>query len=171
MARINGDPSVWHALPAPLAAELGLAVAGFGHLEDMLKRAIFAMERDRLSGAITEGQFRDWQRRMDHVAADSLGTLIDRLERVSQRLDLEDRPLIEQLRETRDWRNLLCHAVWQPSGDGWQPLFANNRGDRFIGTISAEDLAAIRAMTLDGARRAGRLIRQVTDDDSWTASD
>lgn len=172
MVRISGDPSVWHPLSDTMAAELGWAIAGFGHLEDMLKRAIFALDRDRLSGAITEGQFRDWLRRMDHVAADSLGTLIDRLERTLDRLDLDDPDLIGQLDEIRDWRNLLCHSVWRPAGgEGWQPVFANTRGEIFVGTIAADDLAAIREMTLDAARRIARIIHRANDNGFWNAAD
>lgn len=165
MARIDGDPAVWHVLPAALAAELGWTIAGFGHLEDMLKRAIFALDRDRLSGAIREREFRDWLRRMDHVAADSLGTLIERLDRTLLREGRADRDLIGQLDEIKGWRNLLCHAAWREAADGsgWQPVFANTRGEIYDGILDAADLAAIRAMTLDAAARARRLIETIDD--------
>ena len=171
VARIDGDPSVWHPLPPDLAAELGWTVASFGHLEDMLKRAIFALDRDRLAGGIRERDFRDWLRRMDHVAADSLGTLIERLDRVLGRSPhpAPQRDLIAQMEEIKDWRNLLCHAVWRPAAGGWQPVFANTRGELYEGTIDTADLAAIRAMTLDAARRAGRLIEGL--DEGGGASD
>ena len=165
MARIDGDPAVWHELPAPLAAELGRTIAGFGHLEDMLKRAIFALDRDRLSGAIRERDFRDWLRRMDHVAADSLGTLIERLDRTLARENRIEPELSADLEEIKSWRNLLCHAAWRPAADGtgWQPIFANTRGEIYDGTISESDLAAIRAMTLDAANRARRIIESLDD--------
>lgn len=163
MARIDGDPSVWHVLPAALAAELGWTIASFGHLEDMLKRAIFALDRDRLSGGIRERDFRDWLRRMDHVAADSLGTLIERLGRTMTREGRPDADLLAALDEIKGWRNLLCHAAWREEGDGWQPVFANTRGEVFDGTLSAADLAAIRAMTLDASARARRLIESLDD--------
>ena len=166
MVRIDGDPSVWHLLPAPLAAELGWTIASFGHLEDMLKRAIFALDRDRLSGGIREREFRDWLRRMDHVAADSLGTLIERLERTLAREGRSDRELMADLDEIKTWRNLLCHAAWREAegtAGGWQPVFANTRGEVYDGVIAASDLAAIRAMTLDAAARARRLIEALDD--------
>lgn len=165
MARIDGDPAVWHVLPAPLAAELGWTIASFGHLEDMLKRAIFALDRDRLSGGIRECDFRQWLRRMDHVAADSLGTLIERLERTMAREGQSDRDLIGQLDEIKTWRNLLCHAAWREAADGagWQPVFANTRGEIYDGTLDGDDLAAIRAMTLDASARARRLIESLDD--------
>ena len=164
MARIGGDPSTWHELPAPLAAELGLTIASFGHLEDMLKRAIFALDRDRLSGAIRPHEFREWLRRMDHVAADSLGTLIDRLDRTLWRERRGDRNLTADLEEIKAWRNLLSHAVWRPAeGGGWQPVFANTRGELYDGTLDIADLNAIRDMTLDAARRVGRIIHSLDD--------
>ena len=61
--------------------------------------------------------------------------------------------------------------VWReaPDGAGWQPVFANTRGELYEGTIDTADLAAIRAMTLDAARRAGRLIEGL--DEGSGASD
>lgn len=170
MARISASPAAWEELPAPLAAELGSTIAGFGHLEDMLKRAIFALDRGHLPAAIRERDFRDWLRRMDHVAADSLGTLIDRLDRTLQRQGRPDRELIAQLDDIKSWRNLLCHAAWRKAEGGWQPVFANTRGEIFDGTLGADDLAAIRAMTLDAAARARRLI-ETLDDQGNGASD
>lgn len=146
-----------------MAAEIGWAVAGFGHLEDMLKRAIFALDRWRLPGAIRESEFRSWLRRMDHVAADSLGTLIERLERTLSREGCADPELIGQLDEVKSWRNLLCHASWQPQGGGWRPFFANTRGEIFDAPLDASDIRAIRDMTLDSARRVARLIEALDD--------
>lgn len=163
MARIDGDPAPWHELPPPLAAQLGLTIASFGHLEDMLKRAIFALDRDRLSGAIREHDFRQWLRRMDHVAADSLGTLIDRLDRTLIREGRGDPDLSADLDEIKTWRNLLCHATWQPEATGWKPLFVNTRGEVHDRTMDESDLAAIRAMTLDAANRARRIIESLDD--------
>lgn len=166
MARIDGGPATWHPLPAALAAELGWTIAAFGHLEDMLKRAIFALDRDRLPGRIGESDFRDWLRRMDHVAADSLGTLIDRLDRTLAREGRADRDLIADLDEIKTWRNLLCHAAWRPAADGtgWQPVFASNGGELFDGVLAEPDLSAIRALTLDAASRARRIIESLGDD-------
>ena len=163
MARIDGAPAVWHPLPPALAAELGWTIASFGHVEDMLKRAIFAMDRRRLPSAIGESDFRAWLRRMDHVAADSLGTLIERMERTLARENIADPDLLGQLDEIKTWRNLLCHAAWQPVAGGWQPRFANTQGEIFEQTMDASDLAAIRAMTLDAARRVARFIEAIDE--------
>ena len=163
VARIDGAPAVWHELPAPLAAELGQTIASFGHVEDMLKRAIFALDRHRLPGGIAEADFRAWLRRMDHVAADSLGTLIERLERTLARENVADPELLGQLDEIKNWRNLLCHAAWTPAAGGWQPRFANTQGEIFEDSLDASDLAAIRAMTLDAARRVARFIHALDD--------
>lgn len=166
--RIDGAPSVWHPLPPGLAAELGWTIASFGHLEDMLKRAIFALDRHRLPGAIRDIDFRSWLRRMDQVAADSLGTLVERLDRTLIREGLRDADLIGQLEEIKSWRNLLCHAAWRQVQAGWQPRFANTQGEIFEGTLDASDLAAIRGMTLDAARRIARIIESLDDGNGVT---
>lgn len=163
MVRIDGAPSVWHELPEPLAVEIGWAVASFGHLEDMLKRAIFALDRRRLPASIHDSDFRNWLRRMDHVAADSLGTLIERLDRTLLREGRTDPELIGQLDEVKSWRNLLCHANWRPLGAAWQPVFANTRGEIFDSPLDAPDIRAIRDMSLDSARRVARIIEALDD--------
>ena len=155
-----------------MAAELGLTIAGFGHLEDMLKRAIFALERAGLDGNIHERDFRAWLGRMDHVAADSLGTLIDRLDRALTRARHPDQDLKAQLDEVKGWRNLLCHAAWKPlAGGDWQPAFMNTAGEVFDGTLAVEELRAIRAMTLDSARRAARVIHAIEEGSTWPAGE
>src|SRR5690606_12856168 len=163
MVRIDGAPSVWHELPEPLAVEIDWAVASFGHLEDMLKRAIFALDRRRLPASIHDSDFRNWLRRMDHVAADSLGTLIERLDRTLLREGRADPELIGQLDEVKSWRNLLCHANWRPVGTAWQPVFANTRGEIFDSPLDAPDIRAIRDMSLDSARRVARIIEALDD--------
>ena len=163
MVRIDGAPSVWHELPEPLAVEIGWAVASFGHLEDMLKRAIFALDRRRLPASIDDSDFRNWLRRMDHVAADSLGTLIERLDRTLLREGRADPELIGQLDEVKSWRNLLCHANWRPLGAAWQPVFANTRCEIFDSPLDAPDIRAIRDMSLDSARRVARIIEALDD--------
>lgn len=154
-----------------MAAELGLAVASFGHLEHMLKHAIFALERDRLAGAITAKEFESWLARMDAVAADSLGTLIERLDSDLRRMGLDDPELLTTLAEIRAWRNLLCHAVWQPVPTGWQPLFSDTRGDVFKDTVDVDALVAIRETTLHAARRIGRMIEAVHGNGDVNAGD
>ena len=155
-----------------MATELGLTIAGFGHLEDMLKRVIFALDRAGLDGNIPERDFRAWLGRMDQVAADSLGTLIDRLDRALARAGHPDPDLNGQLDEVKGWRNLLCHAACQPlASEGWQPAFMNTGGEVFDGTLAVEDLRAIRAMTLDSARRVARVIHAIEEGSTWPAGE
>ena len=168
VARIDAEPAVWHALPHGLAAELGWTIAGFGHLEDMLKRAIFAMDRRRLPGNIGDADFRAWLRRMDHVAADSLGTLIERMERTLARENIADGELMARLDEIKSWRNLLCHAAWSPVGSGWQPRYANTQGEVFEDILNGDDLATIRKVTLDAAGRVARFIVTTGDEEGAT---
>lgn len=171
MARLTGAPAVWHPLPDDLAAELGRTIASFGHLEDMLKRAIFALERDRLSGEIREPEFHAWLRRMQVVAVDSLGNLIERLDTALRRANRAETALIEQLHGIKDWRNILCHAAWQPAeGGGWAPVFANTRGEAFEGTMEPAQLRAVCEQSLDTARRVARLIDELLVSD-WTTND
>lgn len=163
MARIDGAPAVWHPLPPGLAAELGWTIASFGHAEDMLKRAIFALDRRRLPHAIEDADFRAWLRRMDQVAADSLGTLIERMERTLARENIAEPDLMAQFDRIKTWRNILCHAAWAPNGKGWRPRFANTQGATFEENLTESDLAAIRATTLDAARRISRFIETLDD--------
>ncbi|MBV0893178.1 hypothetical protein KTN05_15290 [Paracoccus sp. Z118] len=171
MARLTGSPAVWHPLPDDLAAELGRTIASFGHLEDMLKRAIFALERDRLSGEILEPEFRAWLRRMRDVAVDSLGNLIERFDTALRRANRAEAALIAQLNSVKDWRNILCHAAWQPApAGGWAPVFASTRGQAFEGTIDPAQLRTICELSLDAALRVARLIDDLLVAD-WTTTD
>ncbi len=129
----------------------------------MLKRAIFALDRHRLPALVEDHDFRGWLRRMEHVAADSLGTLIERLDRSLAREARPDPELIAQLDEVKSWRNLLCHANWQPLGAAWQPMFASTKGEIFDGTLDVLDIRAIREMSLDSARRVARIIEALDD--------
>lgn len=152
-------------LPPAFASELGWTIAGFGHLEDMLKRAIFALDRGRLSGAIRDIDFQSWLQQMDHVAADSLGTLIERLDRTLARSGNALPDLISELDAIKFSRNLLCHAAWLPTDDDdeWIPLFANTRGETFETPMTVHKLIGVRNRTLDAAARIGRLIDQAND--------
>ena len=85
------------------------------------------------------------------------------MERTLARENIADPELMGQLDEIKDWRNLLCHAAWAPVAEGWQPRFASTQGEIFEDTLDASDLAAIRAMTLDAARRVARFIHALDD--------
>ncbi len=157
MARLTAAPSVWHPLPDPLAAELGRTIAAFGHLEDMLKRAIFALERDGLPGEITEREFSAWLRRMEHVETDSLGNLIERLDQTLRRAARVDAGLIGELGAIKGWRNVLCHAAWHPTPDGWVPAFSGSNGAVVDSPMQQGELQQIRDRTLGTARAVARL--------------
>ena len=99
-------------------------------------------------------------------------TVQDRLERALIRAEHADPGLIAQLNEVKIWRNLLCHAAWQPTAEYlWQPLFVNTGGEIFDSTLTVEDLRAIRAMTLDSARRSARIIHHIEEDSTWPAGE
>ena len=170
VARLTAAPSAWQPLPDAMAAALGRTIAAFGHLEDMLKRAVFALERDGLPGEITERDFAAWLRRMEHVETDSLGNLIERLDQTLRRANHMDAALDAELGEIKTWRNVLCHAAWHPTPAGWVPAFSGSRGEVVDSALSAADLTALCDRTLAAAQRVGRVIEAALVAD-WKGSD
>lgn len=64
-------------LPDDMAAAIGHAVSAFGFLEEALKRAIFSLTRKQLGEDANERDLQAWLRRIEDIADDTLGTLID----------------------------------------------------------------------------------------------
>ncbi len=157
---MTDHPERYYTLPTDFAAALGHTVAGFGWLEEVMKRTIFALDRARLAKDLNNVEMLHWLRSMDEIASDSMGTLIEQLDStlrrhpgIDGRLELNSR-----LIETRRNRNLLCHASWQPgkSEDSWHPAFVNSKGEVFTEEFTTERLRAV----LDETRQIGqRLIR------------
>lgn len=140
--------------PAPLdeamAAAIGHAVAGFGALEHALKAAILALSRDRLGPAVGDAVLREWLTRMENLADDSMGTLVDAFVAAMKATDLPDRhTLATELRALRLMRNLICHAAWVPAArtGTWRPLFLPARGETFEGDLTPGDLHDLHART------------------------
>lgn len=161
-------------LPTEFAAALGHAVAGFGFLEEALKRAIHALSRDRIGDNPTEAELQQWFERMEEIADDSLGTLIDsfiatctRCGALPQRTDLA-----EQLEILRQRRNLLCHASWKPGSrnGAWRPAFVSTKGEVFMGELTLKDLRDTRARTLRAARRVIAAMRRTGHEGWWVGS-
>lgn len=158
-------------LPDDFAAALGHAVAGFGFLEEALKRGIYALSRDSLGDEPGEAELDSWVMRMEQIAGDSLGTLIDAFmsacERGGALADGRRRALAVTLRAVRDRRNMLCHASWRPvEGGGWRPGFVSSRGAAVPERMVAADLDAIHAETLEVARAVVEVARD-TGHDRW----
>lgn len=140
--------------PAPLddlmARAIGHAVAGFGALEHALKAAILAVSRDRLGASVGDAALRAWLMRMENLADDSMGTLVDAFVAAIKLTDLPDRhALATELRALRLMRNLICHAAWVPGTrtDAWRPLFLPARGETFEGDLTPGDLHDLHART------------------------
>lgn len=153
-----------------MAAALGHAVSGFGFLEEALKRAIFSLSRQGLGETADEHALTRWLRRMEEIADDSLGTLIDSFVAAARQAGVNDwRDLEAELNRIRLLRNLLCHASWRPGqrGGQWYPGFINTRGERYPDDMTPADLEAIHAQTLAVARRVVSIMRATGIDGRW----
>ncbi|WP_411958019.1 hypothetical protein [Paracoccus homiensis] len=157
-----------------MAAALGHAVSGFGFLEEALKRAIFSLTRQGLGEDADDAALEKWLRRMEDIADDSLGTLIDSFGAAMRHARIRDRDVLyDILGELRLKRNLLCHASWRPGAQPgyWHPTFINTRGERFPDDLSAEDVLQIHADTLRIARRVVSIMRATGIDGEWAGHD
>ncbi len=161
-------------LPTEFAAALGHAVAGFGFLEEALKRAIHALSLDGMGASPTEAELQRWIERIEDLADDSLGTLIDSFLAACTRCGAAPirAALAEELDTLRQRRNLLCHASWKPGSrnGAWRPAFVSTRGEVFLGELTLKDLRDTRARTLRMARRVIAAMRRTGHEGWWIGS-
>lgn len=153
-----------------MASAIGHAVSGFGFLEEALKRAIFSLTRQGLGEDADDAALQRWLRRMEDIADDTLGTLIDSFSAAMRQEGIDDRQsLTEALDRIRLHRNLLCHASWRPGRQPghWHPTFINTRGERFPDDMGPEDVRAIHEATLAAARRVVSIMRATGIDGEW----
>ena len=161
-------------LPEEMAAALGHAVAAFGFLEEALKRAIFSLTRKGLGQDAQDHALHAWLRRMEEIADDTLGTLIDSFLAAARRSDGVDLGALPRtLTDLRRMRNLLCHASWRPGARPgmWHPTFINTRGERHPDDMSADDLLHVRDRTLQAARQVVAVMRRTGIDGEWAGTD
>lgn len=157
-----------------MAAAIGHAVSGFGFLEEALKRAIFSLTRQGLGETADDAALEKWLRRMEEIADDTLGTLIDSFGAAMRQARIEDRHLlVEALDRIRLQRNLLCHASWRPGREpgSWHPTFINTRGERYPDDMAPGDVRDIHAATLKAARRVVSIMRATGIDGEWAGHD
>ena len=153
-----------------MAAAIGHAVSGFGFLEEALKRAIFSLTRMGLGHDATDDELQKWLHRMEDIADDSLGTLIDSFGAALRHSRAGPREtLYAELTDLRIKRNLLCHASWRPGRQPghWHPTFINTRGERYPDDMSPADVAAIHIRTLTAARQVVSIMRATGIDGEW----
>jgi hypothetical protein len=154
-----------------MASAIGHAVAGFGFLEEALKRAIFSLTRQGLGETTDDAALQRWLRRMEEIADDTLGTLIDSFVAALRHARIADRDeMTRDLTQIRLKRNLLCHASWRPGkvAGTWHPTFINTRGQPFPDDMTSEDVEAIHALTLRVARRVVSIMRATGIDGEWS---
>lgn len=153
-----------------MATAIGHAVSAFGFLEEALKRAIFSLTRKDLGENADDEALQKWLHRMEEIADDTLGTLIDSFAAAMKQAHIDDRHLLtDRLREIRLQRNLLCHASWRPGKQPghWHPTFINTRGEVFPDDMNVEDVMTVHAETLRSARRVVSIMRATGIDGEW----
>ena len=153
-----------------MAIAIGHAVSAFGFLEEALKRAIFSLTRKGLGEDVSDKAMQKWLHRMEDIADDTLGTLIDSFLAALRQAGVKDRDeLAAELADIRFKRNLLCHASWRRGKKPgyWHPTFINTRGESYPDDISPDDVLAVHARTLVIARRAVSIMRATGIDGEW----
>lgn len=161
-------------LPDDMAAALGQAIAGYGFLEEALKRAIYSLTLQGLGRDADDRAIGKWLERMEDIADDSLGTLIDSFAAAMGKQSIPGREALHRrLGAIRLTRNLLCHASWRPGAlpGHWHPTFINTKGERFPEDMSVADLRRARADTMCAARQVIAIMRDTGIDGEWAGLD
>lgn len=145
-----------------MSSSLGHAVSAFGALEEALKRTIFSLTRKGIGQDASDTALQQWLERMEDIADDSLGTLVDSFlssVKDSKLSGYED--LQNDLRDIHAMRNLLCHASWrQGKKPGyWHPTFINTKGEHYPGEMGPAEIDGIYDMTIAAIEQILQIMR------------
>lgn len=133
---------------------LGRAIATFGFLEHVLKKAIFVItgtqsfEEDKI-----EQEFKKWVEKLETTLHDPLGKLIDDYESEMQKHpDVEIAKfdvLLDELRKAKQIRDILCHSSWQkPDISGaTTPYFLNRKNQKVSTAMDREFIDQVQQKT------------------------
>ena len=149
MVDIDSMPPLFptHLHSAEFWEHLGRTVASFGHLEEVLGKAIFALTATvRYEEGEIQGAFERWLLTLERALIDSLGGLINsygkscRSHPDAKFSNLDD--LLDELRRASAMRNVLCHGSWRkPDAEGRSlPLFVNRQKEVFGTPVDVEFL-------------------------------
>lgn len=130
------EPLFWESL--------GRVVGTFGHLEEVLKKAIliFTGTKEYSEDELEEDLIK-WTLTLEKTLTNPLGNLIDsygksvREHPKSKIENIED--LLSQLKETAKIRNVICHSSWGlPNSQGaTTPFFVNKKKEVFQTEVDA----------------------------------
>ena len=117
-----------HRHDAQLWEWLGRTVATFGFLEEVLRKAVFALTGTRRyeTDELAKDAYKSWLGPIERALTAELGSLIpmfDKSVRDHPDCHVDDfEELIEDLTKAKELRNLLCHASWQTPNDEGKAL-------------------------------------------------
>lgn len=172
---MSQPPETHYLLPEDFAAALGQAVATFGWLEEVLKRALYSLERVRMAKDVTLLDLGRWRHHMAEIADDSLGTLIEQLDGALRRHPgIHDRDsLNDGLVTLKQQRNLLCHASWSPAEQKgrWKPAFVAMKGEAVPEDMSAAEIVAIRHNAEETGKRIIAIMHMTGVEGRWIGED
>ena len=145
---------------------LGRAVATFGFLEEVLRKAIFSFTARRPRGVREiERAYQEWLLMLKRAVSDPLGKLINEYGKAAREHPDANIPgldsLLASLHEAARMRNVLCHGSWRvPDETGAsKPLFVENQGELFDAPI---DHAYLRELQQHVAALSCEVISSVT---------
>jgi hypothetical protein len=143
-----------HEHSAQFWEHLGRAIASFGFLEDMLKKAIFAFTATReYSEEEAKAAFDEWLRKLERTLSDTLCTLAKSYGKAvhehqdSSVLQIDQVDiLVDDIVNASKIRNVLCHGMWGlPDGKGMSlPRFFNKRSEVFETQVDVEFLIKVQ---------------------------